>query len=253
MQLGLSWEYHVSHVFSLCVDRLADLTNRGHQRSLWWTRPTFGLHLHRFRDRLSITHCADNRPSWKLEVFAMLGVRILCFLSPCNLEGCSLILREPGAVRVFPYQVIFPHNNTASNCLTQCSTFGYPAAGMEVGDECCVCSTAVERLLRHSQKHRSIGCGDVEDIANNGGTAALETDCTMACSGDPLHLCGGAQRLQLYLWNGILNNWQIPTNIGRYEVRTKCPLLIRGRACYKAIQRSTSFPALCLRFSLPSA
>lgn len=94
---------------------------------------------------------------------------------------------------------------------------------MEAGDECCVCSTAAELLLRHSQKHYGIGCGDLEDITNNGGTTALETDCTTACSGDPLHLCGGPQRLQLYLWNGTLNNWQIPANIGRYEVCTKLP------------------------------
>lgn len=147
------------------------------------------------------------------------------FANPCNPEYCSLRFREPGAVRVFPYQVIFPHNNSAQNCLTQCSTFGYPAAGMEVGDECCVCSTAAECLLRHSRKFPPIGCGDVEDITKNGGTTAPEADCTMACSGDPLHLCGGSQRLQLYLWNGTLNNWQIPANIGRYEVRTKCPFL----------------------------
>jgi hypothetical protein len=175
------------------------------------------------------------------------------FLNLCNPRvGCSLRFREPGAVRVFPYQVIFPHNNSARNCLTQCSTFGYPAAGMEVGDECCACSTAAERFLRHSRRHPSIGCGDVEDITNNGGTTALETDCTMACSGDPLHLCGGAQRLQLYLWNGTLNNWQVPANIGRYEVRTKCPLIHR-RACYKAIRRSISFPASYLRCLPPSA
>jgi hypothetical protein len=124
---------------------------------------------------------------------------------------------------------------------------------MEAGDECCVCSTAAELLLRHSRRHHSIGCGDLEDITNNGGTTALETDCTAACSGDPLHLCGGAQRLQLYLWNGTLNNWQIPANIGRYEVRTTFPLIIHGRACYKAIQRSISFQALFLRCSPPSA
>jgi hypothetical protein len=40
--------------------------------------------------------------------------------------------------RVFPYQIIFANNNSAQNCLTQCSTYGYPAAGMENGDECCV-------------------------------------------------------------------------------------------------------------------
>jgi hypothetical protein len=149
------------------------------------------------------------------------------FLRPCNPPRglLTLIHREPGAARVFPYQVIFPHNNSAQNCLTQCSTFGYPAAGMEAGDECCLCSTGAKRLPCHSRKHHSPGCGDVEDITNNGGTTAAETDCTTACSGDPLHLCGGAQRLQLYLWNGTLNNWQTPANIGRYEVRTKCPFL----------------------------
>ena len=63
-----------------------------------------------------------------------------------------------------------------------------------------------------------VGCGDVADITNNGGTTAPETDCTTACPGDSLHLCGGAWRLQLYLWNGNLNTWNTPANIGRYEV-----------------------------------
>ncbi|KAH9991267.1 hypothetical protein BJV77DRAFT_547602 [Russula vinacea] len=109
----------------------------------------------------------------------------------------SRCLAEPGANHVFPYQIIFPQNNTAENCLSQCSTFGYPAAGMENGNEC--------------------WCGDVADITNNGGTTVAETNCTTACSGDASHLCGGAQTLQLYLWNGILNNWHTPTNTGRYE------------------------------------
>ncbi|KAI0294118.1 galactose oxidase [Multifurca ochricompacta] len=117
-----------------------------------------------------------------------------------NLPGSwqySRCLAEPGAVRVFPYQIILSQNNTADNCLSLCSTFGYPAAGMEFGDEC--------------------WCGDVADITANGGTTAAETDCSMACSGDPLHLCGGAQRLQLYLWNGNLHNWNTPANPGHYE------------------------------------
>ena len=49
-----------------------------------------------------------------------------------------LIYSEPNPAHVFPYQIIFPNNNSAQNCLTQCSNFGYPAAGMEYGDECCV-------------------------------------------------------------------------------------------------------------------
>lgn len=119
---------------------------------MWWTRPTFGLHLHRQRDCFPNTHCADNRSPWRLAIFAMFSVSIFCFPRPHVATRWPLtpIHREPGAIRVFPYQVIFPYNNTAQNCLTQCSTFGYPAAGMENGDECCVffyCSGAFTRLL----------------------------------------------------------------------------------------------------------
>ncbi|KAH8113137.1 copper radical oxidase [Phellopilus nigrolimitatus] len=108
--------------------------------------------------------------------------------------GC---LAEPGANRTFPYQIILQNNNSATNCLSLCSAYGYPAAGMEFSDEC--------------------WCGDVEDIAANGGTMALETDCSAACSGDPIHLCGGAERLSLYEWQGGLNIWHTPENTGRYE------------------------------------
>ncbi|THH11527.1 hypothetical protein EW145_g572 [Phellinidium pouzarii] len=108
--------------------------------------------------------------------------------------GC---LAEPGANRTFPYQLIFQNNNSATNCLTQCSDFGYPAAGMEFGDEC--------------------WCGDVTDIAANGGKPASETDCNAPCSGDPIHLCGGSERLTLYEWQGNLNTWHTPENTGFYE------------------------------------
>jgi hypothetical protein len=90
---------------------------------------------------------------------------------------------------------------------------------------------AVENSRRRRlRRHLPLGCGDVADITNNGGTQAAETDCSMACSGDPLHLCGGAQRLQLYLWNGNLNTWHTPANIGQYEVRTYPPFFV-SMAC----------------------
>jgi hypothetical protein len=38
---------------------------------------------------------------------------------------------------VLPYQNVYTSNNTAEACLNQCAAFGYPAAGMEYGDECC--------------------------------------------------------------------------------------------------------------------
>lgn len=49
-------------------------------------------------------------------------------------KGC---MAEPGAVRIFPYKLQFVQNNTAPNCLKQCSDYGYPAGGMEYGQECC--------------------------------------------------------------------------------------------------------------------
>ena len=105
---------------------------------MWWTRPTFRLHLHRLRDHLPNTHCADNKPSRKLAIFSLLGVRILPSSEHVTTQRLLTLIRsEPGAIRVFPYQVLFPYNNSAPNCLIQCSTFGYPAAGMENGDECC--------------------------------------------------------------------------------------------------------------------
>ena len=80
-----------------------------------------------------------------------------------------------------------------------------------------------------------LGCGDVADISDIEGTTAAETDCNTACSGDSSHLCGGAQRLQLYLWNSTLNNWHTPSNIGQYEVRIKIPLPIHALARYNFI------------------
>ena len=82
----------------------------------------------------------------------------------------------------------------------------------------------MDRLRRDLRERSSLGCGDVADITNNGGTTAAPTNCNVACSGDPLHLCGGPGFLQLYLWNGNLNNWQTPANTGQYEVRIRCSL-----------------------------
>ncbi|KAH9927682.1 copper radical oxidase [Fomitopsis serialis] len=109
-------------------------------------------------------------------------------------QGC---LKEPGANRTFPYQNIWTYNNTVDACLNQCAMFGYPAAGMEYGDEC--------------------WCGDVSDVAEYSDGFANASDCSIPCSGDPIHLCGGAERLQLYYWNGGIDVWNTPENIGYYE------------------------------------
>lgn len=50
-------------------------------------------------------------------------------------SGC---VRDNAESRALPYQIILSKNNTANNCITQCSNFGYMAGGMEYGDECYV-------------------------------------------------------------------------------------------------------------------
>ncbi|KAJ3826706.1 hypothetical protein F5880DRAFT_1628591 [Lentinula raphanica] len=100
-------------------------------------------------------------------------------------------------VRTLPWQLILTLNNSANACTSQCSAFGYTAAGMEFSDQCF--------------------CGDISDIAANGGTLAPESDCNQQCSGDPIHLCGSGNRLTMYTWNGTMNVWHTPENTGYYE------------------------------------
>lgn len=80
----------------------------------------------------------------------------------------------------------------------------------------------------------AIGCGDITDVDNDAAGFADPSLCNIACSGDPIHLCGGEARLQvrlflflpipvptprqLYEWNGVMNDWHTPENTGRYEV-----------------------------------
>ncbi|KAN0132716.1 hypothetical protein V8E53_009387, partial [Lactarius tabidus] len=135
------------------------------------------------------------------------SVSVVPTVQTTNLPGqwqYSRCIAEPMPANVLPYRILLANNNSAENCLDQCSTFGYPAAGMENGQEC--------------------WCGDVADIADNGGKTAAESDCEMPCTGDPLHLCGGTWRLQLYLWKGNLNIWSTPANIGGYEYLVEGPV-----------------------------
>ncbi|KAF8908562.1 copper radical oxidase with WSC domains [Gymnopilus junonius] len=111
-----------------------------------------------------------------------------------NYAGC---LREVTAGRMFPNQIIWPGNNSAIACMNQCAAFGYPASGVEFGQECY--------------------CGDITDVADNDGVFGADSECTMACPGDPIHICGDGNRLTTYFWNGTLNDWKKPANIGRYE------------------------------------
>ncbi|KAH7886764.1 copper radical oxidase-like protein [Phlebopus sp. FC_14] len=121
-------------------------------------------------------------------------------------QGC---LAEPsGGVRIFPYELDWTTNNTIDGCLNQCAAFGYPAAGLEYGEQCF--------------------CGDIADVEANGGTYVSDSDCNMPCSGDPIHLCGGGNRLSTYYWNGSMNVWNTLDNIGYYEASAKLQFLIGG-------------------------
>lgn len=109
-------------------------------------------------------------------------------------RGC---LREVVNGRMFPYQIIWPGNNTAVACMNQCAAFGFPAAGVEYGQECY--------------------CGDITDVTSNNGVFGADSECQTTCPGDPIHICGDGNRLTTYYWNGVMNNWRTPANIGRYE------------------------------------
>ncbi|KAK7018349.1 WSC domain-containing protein [Favolaschia claudopus] len=111
-------------------------------------------------------------------------------------QGC---LMEAVGKRAIPWQNIFPTNNSATTCLSQCAAFGYTVGGMEYGQECY--------------------CGDLSDVEAAGVEFAPEADCNLPCPGDPIHLCGAGNRIQYYKWTGAPPYvWNTPTNIGRYEV-----------------------------------
>ena len=63
--------------------------------------------------------------------------------------------REPGAVRVLPYQNIYGHNNTVDDCLNQCAYYGFPAGGMEVSFSFRGCFTS-RILIRHCSTARNV-------------------------------------------------------------------------------------------------
>ena len=65
-------------------------------------------------------------------------------------------------------------------------------------------------------------CGDITEVTTNAGTYVADSECNIACSGDPIHLCGGGNRLTTYYWTGPpLYVWNTPVNTGYYEASLK--------------------------------
>ncbi|KAK8048877.1 copper radical oxidase [Apiospora phragmitis] len=84
--------------------------------------------------------------------------------------------------RTLPWAMHFPGTNTASQCLRKCSSYGYPIAGLEYGDECY--------------------CGDPENLAAPGVAVQPDSQCNVVCAGNASAICGGGARLSTYQWSG---------------------------------------------------
>ncbi|KAL8878579.1 MAG: hypothetical protein Q9198_003640, partial [Flavoplaca austrocitrina] len=93
-------------------------------------------------------------------------------------KGC---LSEGVGRRVWKYQTILTKTNSATECLSRCSEFGFMAGGMEYGTECF--------------------CGDVVDIETASATVRPENECKTVCPGDQRYYCGGGGRLTWYAWS----------------------------------------------------
>ena len=118
-------------------------------------------------------------PSSRTPVFPQAGI-IKAVFSTFVVSMIILYLdhfsyREGNNVRALPNQIENDANTTIDGCLNLCALYGYPAAGLEFGNQCF--------------------CGDFSDVETNSQGIAPETDCNIPCSGDLIHLCGGPLRL----------------------------------------------------------
>ena len=146
-------------------------------------------------------------------------------------DRSNSILREVTNGRALPYQMVWLTNNSALACMTQCEAFGYPVSGTEVRpytspDSALLITTvsmdknAVSYIFLYPAViDVDVDCGDLTDISKT--MFVNDTQCNMACTGDPLHYCGAGNRLTLYTWKGTMNVWHTPENTGWYEVRAR--------------------------------
>ncbi|KAI8942832.1 hypothetical protein NX059_000872 [Plenodomus lindquistii] len=127
-------------------------------------------------------------------------------VSDWEYQGC--ITEGVNNQKVFPWQLINSTGLTPEWCLTRCQEFGYMVGGMEYSEECY--------------------CGDIDQIEQKGGVAVAESECNMACSGDPEAICGAGNRLSWYQWKGDpLYVWGYPTGAaaGQYKFLVGGPII----------------------------
>ena len=60
---------------------------------------------------------------------------------PQNWSYVGCLYDSVTGVRPLPYKSVNADNNTVQNCIALCQEFGYPAAGVEYGEECYCVST----------------------------------------------------------------------------------------------------------------
>lgn len=127
---------------------------------------------------------------------------------PGNWQYVGCLTDNAAGTRTFPWQLVLPMNNSAQNCLSLCSNYGYGRGGMEYGDECY--------------------CGDLSDVQTNQATLAPDTDCNMVCSGNASYFCGAGNRISYYEWNGSgLPQWNYAsgTAAGQYQFLIGGPII----------------------------
>lgn len=126
---------------------------------------------------------------------------------PANWEyvGC---ITDGVADRTFKWMSENVENATIDDCIAGCSRYGYEAGGVEYGYQCF--------------------CGDIANVVDKGGLEAPEAECNVACSGDPIHLCGGGNRISYYRWTGAsLTTWSYASGsaAGQYDFIMSAPLI----------------------------
>lgn len=81
---------------------------------------------------------------------------------------------------------------TVETCLAFCDSLGFKYAGLEYSRECC----KLEPISSpHFRLKKFVDCGN---FFENLFESVSDSECTMACAGDPSEICGGPSRLSRY-------------------------------------------------------